>query len=155
MFSIGIEYVSMVLWSFTLLFILVAVLFRKIKFVKWSFGALAFFCAVISVFFLKIQGISEWLGRKDFVGQFFNAQTGGWIKLNDDLTWNSNSQLFDCSEGNWNFVSTEDFSFLELTSSCQQGKDFLQISAKESKALIFTPSQTSSIAGNELIFERK
>jgi hypothetical protein len=155
MLSMSIGYATIVHWSLTLLFVLIAIVFRKIKVAKWTFGVLAVVMGIIPILFLTAYPMMELQGRRKFVGQFYNSQTGGWINLHDDSTWTSNSQVFQCTEGIWKFVASEDFIFIEMSSSCGHNGDRLRIPAEDSKSLVFDPVQTSSFAGNELIFLRK
>jgi uncharacterized cupin superfamily protein len=136
-------------------FLIVAIIFRKKKVLKWIFGSLSLITLLVYLMAFCLPHSIDWLVYQKISGKFHNEQTNTWIYLHADGSYSSNAGLFDCTKGGWKFIQTEEFLTIMLESSCEQGTDFFQIPLKDNDKLTFSPQDTRTFTGNELDYIRK
>lgn len=140
-----IGFVVFLMWGLALIFLLLTLFFIKLKFGRWIFGTLTVLFGIAP--FVMFWGIEN--GRLDqqetFIGRYSNEETGNFIELDKNLTWKSDSALFECTSGSWKYIITEDMSYLELEGRCHDGYTSVQIYSATPDELTFSPDQNSSM----------
>ncbi len=57
--------------------------------------------------------------KNENVGTFINTEYNLKFQFNDDGTWNASKGIFGCSQGDWDYIITEDGAWINLESTCQ------------------------------------
>ncbi len=142
-FTFVIEALFLLIWFITSGFIVLSIAFRKRKAGRWIFGGLAVVFGILP--FILSGGFERTrLEQQDqFIGFYKSNETSSFLILNKDLSWTSDSTLFECSSGRWKYITTEDMSYLELSGDCENGHTFLQIYNCNSDQLIFSLDQNT------------
>jgi len=154
MFNLIVGFFVLLMWFIALVLIILTIVFRKRKVGRWILGGLA--AVFASIPFLLFWGFerNKLEQQEQFVGQYKSDSSLHFLNLNEDLTWSSDTNLFDCPKGTWEFVITEDMSYLELKGNCEKDRMFLQIYDCNKDHLSFTPDQNTGNTKPRVDLER-
>jgi hypothetical protein len=132
------------IWGITLIFLMLTLFFIKLKIARWIFGTIAMIFGIAPFALFWGNEKSRVDRQESFIGIYSNEETGDYIELHENLTWNSDTTLFECTNGNWRYIITEDMNFIELEGHCHDGSTFLQIYSATPDLLTFSPDQNTS-----------
>lgn len=97
---------------------------RRLKKTGWSFLAITLisFSGLLISFslfnFINYQIIYNQY-KNENIGKYINSESGYFIELNEDMTWNTSPELFICEKGEWEYIIDEDSEWINLLGGCE------------------------------------
>jgi uncharacterized cupin superfamily protein len=133
--------ITIILWGLAFIFLLLTLFFINTRRFKWVLVAMTVLFAVLPFWIIPDYQKYQLEAQERFIGWYGDAETGSYLQLHEDLTWTSDTSMFECNKGTWRFIITEDMSFLELEGICTNARTHLQIYEPQPDLLTFRPDQ--------------
>ena len=127
---------------------------KKPKFI-FKYLSIILGLAIISVpayNWINYSSISKQQNEK-FIGSYINYETKQKIELKKDKIWESNIKSFPCKSGNWDYIISEDISYIQINGNCVEYM-FLQIYSLSENHLTFAADQNGNSQLPVLTFHR-
>lgn len=132
---------------------------KRIRKQGWTILRVIFFISsglmiIFSLYNIVNYQVIFYQSKKENIGTYVNSDNGYFIKLNQDMTWSSSREIFNCTVGEWVYILDDDGEWINLLGDCEQYFHYQLKPTKDNKTIEIYPQDGVLLNDVKQLFEK-